>query len=80
MCQIWGAVARAHVQGLIPDLEDGWTDCAQIWYTVREQLVGCRAKVSWDPVGTCAHAGCRFQISRTAGPIALKFVTSLGTG
>ena len=80
MCQSWGAAARAHVQGSFPDLENGWTDCAQIWYTVRDRLVGCRAQVSWDPFCTCARAGCRFQISRTAGPIVLKFGTSLETG
>ena len=67
MCQIWGAVTRAHAQGSIPDLEAACTDCAQIWYTVREQLVGCRAKVSWDPVGTCAHAGCRFLARERLG-------------
>ena len=27
------------------DLKNGWTDCAQIWYTVRDRLVGCRAQV-----------------------------------
>ena len=27
----------------VPDLKNGWTDCAQIWYTVRDRLVGCRA-------------------------------------
>ena len=60
--QSWGAAARAHVQGSFPDLGNGWTDCAQIWYTVRDRLVGCRAQVSWDPFCTCARAGCRFQI------------------
>ena len=41
MCHSWGATARAHVQGNdVPDLENGWTDCAQIWYTVRDRLVG----------------------------------------
>ncbi|KAF0291416.1 Ammonium transporter Rh type B-B [Amphibalanus amphitrite] len=29
----------------LPDLENGWADCAQIWYIARDQLVGCRAKV-----------------------------------
>ena len=29
----------------VPDLKNGWTDCAQIWYTVRDRLVGCRAQV-----------------------------------
>ena len=37
--------ARAHVQGdgSIPDLKNGWADCAQIWCTARDRLVGCRA-------------------------------------
>ena len=26
----------------VPDLNSGWTDCAQIWYTDRDQLVGRR--------------------------------------
>ena len=26
----------------VPDLKNGWTDCAQIWYTDRDQLPGCR--------------------------------------
>ena len=28
---------------MAPDVKNGWTDCAQIWYTDRGQLVGCRA-------------------------------------
>ena len=33
----------------VPDLENGWccTDCAQIWYTARDRLAGCRTRVSW---------------------------------
>ena len=37
------------------------------------------AKVNWDLPCTCARAVWRFQISRTAGPIALKFGTLIGT-
>ena len=36
----WCASARAHVQ-MIPSvsyLENGWTDCAEIWCVVRDQL------------------------------------------
>ena len=41
MCHIWDGTARAHVQGNdVPDLENGWTDCAQIWYTVGDRLAG----------------------------------------
>ena len=33
ICHIWGATARAHVQGNdVPDLENGWNDRAQTWY------------------------------------------------
>ena len=71
---------RAHVQGALPDLENGWAHCAQIWYAVRHRLVGCRAKVTLDPVCTCARAGCRFQISGMAVSIASKFGTPLVTG
>ena len=46
MCHSWGATARAHVQGNdVPDLENGWTDCAQIWYMVRDQLEGSLHKL-----------------------------------
>ena len=73
MSHNWGATACVHVQGSFPDLENGWTDCAQIWYSNGDRLVEWRAKVSWDLLCTCARAGWRFQISRTAGPIAFKF-------
>ena len=29
----------------VPDLKNGWTDCAQSWYTVMDRLEGCRAQV-----------------------------------
>ena len=48
-------------------------------YAVRHRLVGCLAKVTMDPVCTCARAGCLFQISGTAGSIASKFGTPLVT-
>ena len=35
---------------------------------------------SWDQLYKRAREGCRFQISRTAGPIAFKFSTTIGTG
>ena len=72
MCHNWGATARAHVQGSFPDLEN-------IWYSDGDQLIGWRAKVNWDLLCTCARAGRRFQISRTAGPIVFKFGTRIGT-
>ena len=79
MCHSWGATARAHVQGNdVPDLENSWTDRAQTWYIDRDRLVGWRGKVNSDLPCTCAR--WRFQISRTAWPIALKFGTRLGTG
>ena len=36
--QWWGASARAHVRTPFPYLGNGWTDCAEIWYVVRDQL------------------------------------------
>ena len=40
MCYSWGVTARAHVQGSFPDLKNGGTDCAQIWYSDWHRLVG----------------------------------------
>ena len=39
----------------VPDLKNGWTDCAQIWYTVRDRLVGGRAQVNWRYPGAISH-------------------------
>ena len=54
----WGSVRRVayksklgptlHVRTCrvtVPDLKNVWTDCAQIWHTVRDRLVGCRAQI-----------------------------------
>ena len=37
------------------DLKNGWTDWAQLWYTVRDRLVGCRAQVNWRYPGAISH-------------------------
>ena len=56
MCHSWGATARAHVQvNDVPDLENGWTDCAQTWYIDGDQLVGGRAQVNWRYPGAISH-------------------------
>ena len=39
----------------VPDLKHGWTDCAQIWYTVKDRLVGGRAHVNWRYPGAISH-------------------------
>ena len=70
--------ASAYVQMCphFPDFGNGWTDCAEIWYVVRDPL----ARVVKDGVQlhmrTCAPF---FGISETAGQIALKFGMSLET-
>ena len=69
----WGASARAHVHTPLLYLENGWTDCADIWHVASGQLV------MWLPhvyggvtmhVRTCTP---HFYISGTAEPIALRF-------
>ena len=73
------STTRAHVQGAAPDLRNGWTDCAQIWCSDRDRLVRGRASQLRPnlQVRTCR---VRFQISATAGPIALRFGTPIGIG
>ena len=39
----------------VPDPENGWTDCAQIWYTIRDLLVGCCAQVCGRYPITISH-------------------------
>ena len=52
---------RLHVRTckatVVPDLENGWTDRAQIWYIDGDQLAWWRAKVHWDLLCTCARVG-----------------------
>ena len=40
----------------VPYLENGWTECAQIWCTVRDRLAGCHAQVSWRYPVAVSHA------------------------
>ena len=52
-----------------PYLRNGWTDCAEIWYVVRDQLTRqCKPRMWY--ICTCLPL---FRISGTAGRIALKF-------
>ena len=55
---------------IVPDHKNGWTDCAQIWYTDRDQLLGCRERQLEASLRSSARAGqsstsrslaCRFQ-------------------
>ena len=79
MCHSWVLLLVRTCQATVaPDLENGWTDRAQTWYIDGDRLVWWRANVNWDLHCTCARAGRRFQMSRTAGPIPLKFGTLLG--
>ena len=78
---MWCASARAHVRGLIgvSYLGNCWTDCAEIWCVVRDQLAmlstlhggGVRLHVL-----VCAPLS---HISGTAGLIALKLGMLLET-
>ena len=63
MCHNWGATARAHVQGSFPDLENGWTDCVQIWYFDRDRLVRCRASQLEAHPRSSARAGLGLSLA-----------------
>ena len=55
-----------------PHLGNGWTDCADIWFVVRDPLAWCFTKVNGEVqvhVRTCAPP---FRISGTAGRVGLK--------
>ena len=72
-----GTAARAHPSSY---LRTGWTDCAEIWYAVRDTLA---ERLQTDPLGkhlkrqcwsTRTRATCAppFRISGTAGRIRLQ--------
>ena len=73
--------ARAHVQIFpsVPYLGNGWTDSAEIWKMVRDQLA-MHFTLLWGRVhlhvSTCTPI---FRISRTVGRTALKFGMLLET-
>ena len=62
-----------------PYLVNGWTDCAEIWYLVRDPLAMRFTEVDYGVqmhMRTCAPL---FRISGTTGRIALKFGVWLET-
>ena len=62
----------------VPDLKNGWTDCAQIWYTVRDRLVGGRAQVNWRYPGAISHVqGSLSRSLRWSPQKALYWLLSL---
>ena len=71
--QGWGISARVHVHTPLLYLENGWTDCADIWHVASGQLVMRLPHVYGGVtmhVRTCTP---HFYISGTAEPIALRF-------
>ena len=74
-----GTCSRADVPPF-PYLVNGWTDCAEIWYVVRDPLAGRFTEVDDEVqlhVRTCARF--LFRICGMAGRIALKFGVWLET-
>ena len=49
------------MQGALPDLENGWAHCAQIWYAVRHRLVG------WVPCKS--HFGSSLHVRTCRVPL-----------
>ena len=75
----WGPVSRVACNGklgpnlhmrtcrvTVPDLKSGWTDCAQLWYTDRDQLVGCRESQLEAPLHSSARAGLNLSLARVS--------------
>ena len=50
----------------VPDLKNGWTDCDQIWYTVRDRLVGGRAQVIGGTPAQFARARLTISLARSS--------------
>ena len=48
----------------VPDVKNGWTDYAQIWYTDRVQLLGCRDSHLEAPLRSSARAGLELSLAR----------------
>ena len=67
--------ACAHVRVSFSYLGNGRTDCAEIWYVVRDQLAWQFAQTKGIRVHLHLHTCIvLFRISGTAGSIVLKFV------
>ena len=62
-------------------LGNDWTDCAEIWYAVRDPLARRFAEVNGGVhnAHARAHACTPLRIPGTAGRLALKFGVWLGT-
>ena len=52
----WGASERAHVHTPLLYLENGWTDCAEIWHVASGQLVMWLPHIYGVSLCTCARA------------------------
>ena len=73
------SVVQLHVRTHFPYFGNGWTDCAEIWYVVGDQLARQLTQTEDGVhlhVRTCVPL---FHISGTALRIALKFGMLLET-
>ena len=66
MCRVTDL--KFQVLSQVPDLKNGWTDCAQIWYTDRDQLLGCRESQLEAPSRSSALAGLNLSFARLSPP------------
>ena len=48
----------------VPDLENRWADCVQIWCMDRDRLVGCRASHLEAHPRSSARAGLNLSLAR----------------
>ena len=58
-----GASARAHVRTAFLYLGNGWTDCAEIWYVVRDQLARQLTQTK-DGIHLHVHTCARADVPR----------------
>ena len=70
----WAGYTSTRRCAPFPHLGNGWTDCAEIWFVVRDSLAWrCTTANGGVQVHVCTNAPL-FRISGTAGRIALKLV------
>ena len=53
------------------DLKNGWTDCAQFWYSDRDQLLGCRESLLEAFTRSSARAGLNLSLARLSKSVLL---------
>ena len=65
-----------HVQGSSQDLGNGWTHCAQIWYSDGDRLIGCRASQLEARPRSSTRVGLNFSLARLSPQKAHKVVST----